>query len=309
MSASSEELARQVSVNVVAEPFNWSADRARQLLRTVVDWFDQLSLPPNTFHARGGEFRSSKYLDFARGHKRLFGADFNVLTNVGCGRFKVKQNDTTIGWSVNLSLRRSWDVPEGGLADGYWKASLHIFPEFLGESRDELLEMIEHFAALTVGEYGYQYRMHRNRGPYHYAIPMGYEHLDHPQDRSSNEGMHLCSWSDEERVAGTLGDSPFLRDVYPANYLGPKLCRRVIEGVTLLNWLKAHGGGSLSSFKGNEGQEVWKWEPVAADIPALRERLYRDGLIYYRDGVQNPPPEFLQAKFFMDKGWDPTLTR
>jgi len=228
----------------------------------------------------------------------------------------------TIGWQFQASsldkqiVLSSTDIRWE--PTGMWEATLCFFHDFLELSDSTCVELAIRFASLTVDDYGCGFFMHRNRGPIHYVLGMGYEAVQYPNDRTYDESANISSWSyaRDLRLA-----RPWLRDVYPFNFLGPKLAAMPVEGMPLVEWLRADPSrGIVEPFPCEREPNVVLWKPPIEQVPALRERLYKAGLVWHReyyvdhlDGKappfvpKDPPPEIMQAAFYV--GRDPKLTR
>jgi len=111
-----------------------------------------------------------------------------------------------------------------------------------------------------------------------------------------------------------------LRDIYPYSFFSRRYLDMAMEGKTLEKWILADSSrGTLEPLT----NKITTWKPVIANIPAIREQLFRAGVMFYfrhfnkfdpmyRDFSKpwKPPkqiPEMFRAEFY--KGQDPGLTR
>lgn len=311
-----------VGVTAVSHPMRMDGAALRVQYEWIIDSFSRREKPPNTFEAKGASFKGKGYLDYARDRKRLEATDFALLSRIGIALFRQKQNGMTIGWEwMCRSLDRQVVLSPSDIRwepTGWWEASLCMFPDFLGLSEATCVDLATEFARLTVEEYGYLFFMHRNRGPMHYVIGMGYDPVNYPNDRTLPESENISTWSYSREIRGSR---PWLRDVYPVNFVGPKLAAMSVEGKRFLDWVRARPErGTIEPFPSEREANGFLWKPPLERILALREQLYRAGLVWHRqyyldhsDGKAppfvptDPPPETIRASNY--KGWDPKLTR
>jgi hypothetical protein len=297
-----------------------------RMLRRLYDWvmttFGDFDRPPNTFDAEGGGFSGERYLDFARGRSRLERANFGHLSRLTCAMFRHKQNNMTIGWEfqcANLELEMINGREIFSEKSGRWHAQLSVSPDLLGIESERCVAIATDFARLTMEEGGFIFFMHRNRGPCYYVPGIDYEAIRYPSDRTYDESANISSWSYARHVHLTR---PWLRDVYPINFLGPAVAALRVEGKQLGDWLRADPvkRGTVEVFPCAHQPRMLLWKPPLQQIPVLREQLYKAGLVWHReyyldysDGnappfvPKDPPPEIMRASYY--RGRDPRLTR
>jgi hypothetical protein len=315
------DMTYDVLITAVSHPTRMDGERLRGIYDWCVTSFSNLALEANTFSVDGAGFDGKGYRDFARGRKRLERADFGALLNLSVCRFRQKQNSMTIGWELECANLR-WEVGAGRELrterSGQWHTLLCMSPDLLGIEEGTCLDLATTFARMTVDQGGCIFFMHRNRGPTYYATGMGYDPVQYPNDRTVAENENISTWSYGRHIHLTR---PWLRDVYPINFLGRQLAAMPVEGVALADWLRADvARGTVEPFPCEGEPNALLWKPPLGEIPALRERLYRAGLIWHRqyyldarDGKAppfvpaDPVPEILRAEFY--RGWDPKLTR
>jgi hypothetical protein len=309
------DMTYDILMSAVSHPLRLDGSSLRRLYEWSVKSLTELGKPPNTLDAKGGEFKGKRFLDFARGSKRLAATDFSKLLRVSCALFREKQNSMTIGWDFQArSLEKQVVISSSDIRwepTGWWETSLSLSPDLLELSERVCLELASQFLRHTVEQYGFVFFMHRNRGPESYIIGMDYEAVRYPHDRTYDEGTNITGWStDPSRRLSR----PWLRDVYPINFLGPRLGAMPMEGTTLVDWLRRDPSrGTVEPFPCEREPKVLVWKPPPREIPTLREQLYRAGLIWHREynygpfTPQEPPPEIMRAEFY--RGRDPRLTR
>jgi hypothetical protein len=317
---------RNLALDVGVIAFAYRVTMDATLLASLYSWGvtlgERMGWPANTFGAKGAIFEGKRLLDFRRGRKKLEATRFEGLERVGLAHYKLKQDETTIGWEFTVrQLYGYFGNPRCLRLLDRWEVSLIIFPEFVGLPEYKCRDAAEQLLSSVLTSYGAIFYMHRHRGPEYYLIGMGYQYLPFKNDRTQEEGEQITSLGDSHEIRTSR---PWLRDIYPINFLGPELAGFKIGKRKFVDWIRADTNqrGTIEPFPCSREARMLRWEPPTGQIPALREELYRAGLVWarhyrwdfeYKEAPpfvpQDPLPLVMRADFEKYRDWDHRLTR
>ncbi len=212
-------------------------------------------------------------------------ASFDEFDHVGAGNawdnVDLKDQSSAM-WSCHRYLGR----------DATWVSFLGFAPGPIGLSEVEAEQHLLAFAALTPGRYGYiMYKIGSVVGPVYYAagINVGGQGVDAKD--YDDFAFNITHW------APSIHQGPernrVLRDLYPINLLTRDYLRLPFgdTGLTLQEWIAGDSArGTLEPLAGAE--QVTVWRPVVANMPRLREELFRAGLLFYWRHFDPTQPEY-----------------
>jgi hypothetical protein len=288
-------------------------------LRFLFDWVDegfrQLDRPATALEIEIQEkrraFKSAESL-----RKRVDPSAWAACDGVGFQHITPERlnSGNIFGWAVDAALLspKNWRSSPL-LGDRPWRAQwgVHLLDVDLEETA--VLGLETEFARLTVDDYGYLFYMQRTCGPQFYHMGMSVHGDGRNDEQKSNIGG-WDSWLEHFK-------QPLLRDVYPYNFLSRRYLDLPVHGTTLRGWIEADASrGTLEPL--NRG--ITTWRPVSENIPAIREALFRAGIMFYwrfyvdpsdthlhipgprSFAPDEPIPEIFRADFYA--GRDPKLT-
>lgn len=310
---------RPGKMNVIPAVANEMALYDPPRLRRTYDWlterFQAIDLPVSHVGYTGNR----NYGSLPRVRKRVGAADWGQFRNVSVLHVPTQRKDVSLAFEYTAHAGLStvdWGglCPHGGeWLTGRWRAHWAVDCADAGLAEQDVLPHLLEFARLTVDEYGYLFYMRRMDAPTSYASGscVGGSERNEDQDRNLGEWR---SPLDHFR-------HPLLRDIYPYNFLTRPYLNLPVHGTTLEGWIRADAGrGTLEPLT----DKVTTWRPVLENIPALREALFRAGVMYYwrfftHDSEcyrmtgprpfapDEPIPEIFRADFYA--GRDPRITQ
>ena len=265
-------------------------------------WAGLKRLPTHVYLKSSGF--SQQFQSFARMRAKVENAVWDGVAGFGIKNFPRDRDFRNYGffdWCMEATISRLFGL-----------ASWSIYPEDATILPAAAVDAARDFGRRTIRNYGYLTFQKRFVGPQCtvYGCPVGGS--GHCDDEVQNYG----AWTSVKKYsAHTL-----LRDIYPYNFFSRRYLDMPVEGKTLEKWILADSSrGTLEPLT----SKITTWKPVIANIPVIREQLFRAGVMFYfrhfnkfdpmyRDFSKpwKPPkqiPEMFRAEFY--KGQDPGLTR
>jgi hypothetical protein len=241
-------------------------------MHTLLDWLlarmEQVGLPATHLTVRGPGFREGKFVEARLALRRLAKSGLDEVSYINISTAKPDW-DGKVLWSRNQSSNAVLRRPSASSYGG--EASWVLIPSDSDANFVRTEEFLTELATISGARYGYLFQMERTLDALEYPVGGNARHPSWTNEEGQNIGMWGVARSE-------IGDRTILRDVYPVNFLrGPYLDGQ-IEGKTLREWI------SLDPRRGTldlltEG--VWRWQPVTENIPVIRERLFRAGMLFY----------------------------
>ena len=271
-----------VVLTAVSNMAIFDGDRIRRIYCWLVDCFEAHGIPIT--HA--GYAGARNYEPFRRARKRLEAGDWSKWSHVTLMHFKPERKGLTMGFqwtaeaNVGLQDPTIRDFPKEWMT-GRWRARFSIDVGDVGLTDAVATRELLHFLKLTVDEYVYLFVMMRRDSPSSYASgsDIGPNHL------TAEQGRNRQGWgTDYVHFRWRL-----LRDVYPCNCLSRSYLDLDVCGQTLEEWISEDPArGALERVS----DRLTLWRPPVANIPILRENLFRAGLIFhYKDFPWTPNPD------------------
>ena len=207
---------------------------------------------------------------------------------------------------------------KGASRDRLWDAFWSVDHADAGITEERAVALAMEFAKRVVTAYGYLFFMRHWFGPDSYLLGVT---VHGRSERTAHEGENNSAWrwSRHERREKNIY---LLRNVYPINFLSRPYLDLPIGGRTLEETIRSDARyGQLEPLN----EHAMAWRPVVEHIPALREELFRTGVIFYRGFFvpedpfyrqdysrpfvcPEPIPEFLRADFVDRRTRDARLT-
>jgi hypothetical protein len=244
--------------------------RLRGLFEWLEERFARLGVPPQKICLSGPHY-SGKLVDYARVRRRISGADWENVWSITLMHQKPAWRDDHEGWVAHAYAARHV------YADGYWDAQWSLVPSLMGLDEAAAVEQLFEFARLTLDRYGYLYWLPRGYGPVQTFRSLRQKmKLDAiPEDPKDDDIGYLAWWDQDGWATEKLA---LLRDVYPVNLLTRRYLEKPVHGTTLRRWIKGDAGrGTLEKLNG----AVTVWRPPEENIGAIREALFRAGVLSY----------------------------
>lgn len=244
-------------------------------LRNIFEWlegrFTRLGALPQKV-LMGGPHYTGKLVDYARVRRRIDAVDWESLWSLSLMHQTPAWRDDQEGWVASARVSRD------PCADGFWTVRWSLVPSLMGLNDAAAVEELLDFARLTVDRYGYVFWLPRGYGPVQtfrsVRQKLGLDAI--PDDFGNDDDSSYLAWWDQ--ASGWNEKLTLLRDVYPINLLTRRYLDKPVQGTTLEQWIrKDPRRGTLEKL--NEAITVWR--PPPENVGAIREALFRAGVLFY----------------------------
>ncbi|MBB6429912.1 hypothetical protein [Algisphaera agarilytica] len=231
------------------------------------------------------------------------------------GEPHLRKSGGPISWTMQSTVSRhyvsEYDREEYFWMRSRWEADWCVFAAWSGINEADVIARQIGFAKQIVDDYGYLFWMRRGSAPSFYIGGTDFSTACRNEEQANNVG----AWRNNKEHFNV----PLLRDIYPYNFFTKKYLNLPVGDITLAGWIDSdRGRGVLTRLT----DKVMMWEPVVENIPAIRETLFRAGVMFYwrfyaqdeyyrMDGPRSlrddeATPDIFTKKFY--EGLDPKLT-
>jgi hypothetical protein len=265
-----------MTVGIVAHCRGLVGARARSLYLWLTRRMERIGVLPDIVTLDAPGFWGVNYKTFERVRYRIDQYDFTTCRGLILTRRTVDWTSRhQHHWVTTAAIGHN---PEKETVDHtHWL----ITPIDAGLGFAEAVRHLTTYAQLAVDHYGYLFAMPREYGPEcHYMGCSGYESFTNPEE-AENVGW----WGSYQSA---IPNQAMLRNVYPVNFLRRGLLELPVAGRSLGQWIqKDDSRGTLEPLT----RTVWQWRVSPDKIPAVREALFREGVLFYYRFVQDWEPD------------------
>jgi hypothetical protein len=273
MTATSRTISDECSV-IAFYGIQPSPKAAESSYHTLVSWFKDLGCPPDKL-ATKEPGRSGRLVPFPRGNAKLLRTGFERVSVFEL----VSTNSNALQWNRDYSLIASYDGrPKQLSADIVARSSLATL------SATSMLPIAQVMAEQLRPAYGIGYRMEHRLGPEFYVDGIGYG-TEVLSGAAYDEACNVARWGDLGMVKQVYRQG-IIRDVYPWNFLTRPQLSRLIDQVTLEDWIRQDPRrGILIPLC----DEVMLWEVAMRDLSKVRLALQQAQIVFHWQTHLNNP--------------------
>jgi hypothetical protein len=310
-----KEHLRAIDVTIVSDSMVMPPQTLRRTYDWMVETWQAIGTPVTEVGVKAPGF-AGNHRSFARIRKRLEDSDFALVQSIEVRHCRPGDRNVHGEWTMraNVMAQEHGQTISTATSSATWA----INRVDLGISEEGAVDLALQFAKLATTTYGYIFFMSHWSEPDWYAAGI-MAHGKSEQTTHEGENGGAWMWSRLERRDRSIY---LLRDVYPVNFLSRPYLNLPVNGRTLESTIRSDPRyGTLEPLN----EHAMTWRPVIEHIPALREELFRAGIIFYRGffvpsdpfyrsdysepwACPEPIPEFLRADFVAKQGRDPKLT-
>ncbi|MCB9838973.1 MAG: hypothetical protein H6813_06500 [Phycisphaeraceae bacterium] len=250
----------------VGHGLDWGVGVAGACFECAEQIFNSLAITPDRLAANAPGIGRS-YGDWKRKRSRIRAHTLESMRSFEIIKLVEGGDNELTDWLlwIGLSTRRSsimisWD------------------PAQLGHASGTMSRLFTSMAEAAGVRYGYLFKQFKSQGPLCYAAGVMYRSgVGYVQSRGDLDS-NISAW-DFRRISQAGG--AILRDVYPENYLGQSHLHSPfgVTGSTLESVLRGDPDFYRIIEPFTDGLTLWK--PPVQNIPAIRERMYRAGRLFY----------------------------
>ncbi len=224
-----------------------------------LDWMKAEQFEPNTM----GLIGRPKYMTFKGGQKILKGVDFQIehMEFLAGGEPK-----TDAGWK----LASSYSAKEK-------RAFVCFYEDTIPFEESIILKLTSDLTAFCKPKYGFAFLRSTKNKPNYYALGLG-TGLKWPQPGPEKEEHELVQkWQEvyEPWRSDQIYKTGDLRDVYPYNFICQAHLDRIVQGITLKQFINQPGHGTLQPLT----DTLWTWKLSTNEESQVREELRDTGIL------------------------------